>query len=565
MKSKYSDDFSKQNVLTFFRENGDFDIKNDPTKIKNLGLDDTIDFPILSLNKKVFMSKLPEGEISHNIYGDVLDEFNMPKAFSMKMAMFALYADIKHNLKKFTDVKEVMEHIFQTVPIKLDEKQYILLNKLETYTSSPGELTKYVENKDELEQSLKEKYSVYQLAELSNTSNFVVRTNSYIKKGYKDEFTQDLFSEVDNKNNQPENNNITVKQEDNVSPKTKVETEQPLSKKEQSELIINELNSVTNKLMTVDGRTDISIQEGINQFAVLADQLLTISNKFNLNQLFKLTLEDEALGDLKHVKKALDMKHGDNVEKVTFDDFFNDDKTPNNLTKYNLLIGNNHNVVSVIAGFKDNKKLDKLYDTYLVQDALGNTPIADYFAKDVLHTDFDNSFHKTLNSGRNMGSLVGKILNKELDDKTYEVILDKIMQYSEPEENKKLTGYALDEFKNLFNVGIKNLQFLDDVKEKIDQTITTNPQFGSLVLSNTLDTMITHNNIDGINSVLTTIKAQEQTNPNIDSNFVKESYQKALGLPDNIVGQLKVTQEDVDKYDLEITKKQQSKIKSLKM
>ena len=39
MKSKYSDDFSKQNVLTFFRENGDFDIKNDPTKIKNLGLD----------------------------------------------------------------------------------------------------------------------------------------------------------------------------------------------------------------------------------------------------------------------------------------------------------------------------------------------------------------------------------------------------------------------------------------------------------------------------------------------------------------------------------------------
>ena len=123
----------------------------------------------------------------------------------------------------------------------------------------------------------------------------------------------------------------------------------------------------------------------------------------------------------------------------------------------------------------------------------------------------------------------------------------------------------MDEFKNLFNVGIKNLQFLDDVKEKIDQTITTNPQFGSLVLSNTLDTMITHNNIDGINSVLTTIKAQEQTNPNIDTNFVKESYQKALGLPDNIVGQLKVTQEDVDKYDLEITKKQQSKIKSLKM
>ena len=227
MKSKYSDDFSKQNVLTFFRENGDFDIKNDPTKIKNLGLDDTIDFPILSLNKKVFMSKLPEGEISHNIYGDVLDEFNMPKAFSMKMAMFALYADIKHNLKKFTDVKEVMEHIFQTVPIKLDEKQYILLNKLETYTSSPGELTKYVENKNELEQSLKEKYSVYQLAELSNTSNFVVRTNSYIKKGYKDEFTQDLFSEVDNKNNQPENNNTTLKQENNHTT-PKVETEQPL-------------------------------------------------------------------------------------------------------------------------------------------------------------------------------------------------------------------------------------------------------------------------------------------------------------------------------------------------
>ena len=564
MKSKYSDDFSKQNVLTFFRENGDFDIKNDPTKIKNLGLDDTIDFPILSLNKKVFMKRLPDGENSHNIYGDVLDEFNIPKAFSMKMAMFALYADIKHNLKKFTDVKEVMEHIFQTVPIKLDEKQYILLNKLETYTSSPGELTKYVENKNELEQSLKEKYSVYQLAELSNTSNFVVRTNSYIKKGYKDEFTQDLFGESNNTNNQLINNNMT-KKEENILSNHKVETEQPLSKKEQSALIINKLNNITNKLMTADGRTDISIQDGINHFAILADQLLTISNKFNLHQLFKLTLEDKALQDLKHVKKALDMKHSNNVEKITFDDFFNEDKTPNNLTKYNLLIGNNHNVVSIIAGFKDNKKLNKLYDTYLVQDALGNTPIADYLIKDVLHTDFDNSFHKTLNSGRNMGSLVGKILNKELDDKTYEVVLDKIMQYSIPEENKKLTGYALDEFKNLFNVGIKNLQFLDDIKEKIDQTVSTNPRFGSLVLSNALDTMITHNNIDGINSVLTTIKAQAQTNPNIDSNFVKESYKKALDLPDYIVEQLKVTREDVERYGLEITKKKQSKIRSLKI
>ena len=79
----------------------------------------------------------------------------------------------------------------------------------------------------------------------------------------------------------------------------------------------------------------------------------------------------------------------------------------------------------------------------MVQDALGNTPIADYFAKDVLHTDFDNSFHKTLNSGRNMGSLVGKILNKELDDKTYEVVLDKIMQYSDPEENKKINWICI--------------------------------------------------------------------------------------------------------------------------
>ena len=158
-----------------------------------------------------------------------------------------------------------------------------------------------------------------------------------------------------------------------------------------------------------------------------------------------------------------------------------------------------------------------------------------------------------------------KILNKELDDKTYEVVLDKIMQYSIPEENKKLTGYALDEFKNLFNVSIKNLQFLDDIKEKIDQTVSTNPRFGSLVLSNTLDTMITHNNIDGINSVLTTIKAQAQTNPNIDSNFVKESYKKALDLPDYIVEQLKVTRADVDQYELEITKKKQSKIRSLKI
>ena len=60
------------------------------------------------------------------------------------------------------------------------------------------------------------------------------------------------------------------------------------------------------------------------------------------------------------------------------------------------------------------------------------------------------------------------------------------------------------------------------------------------------------------------IKSQNLINPSIDKEFVKEAYEKALSLPDGVVKDLQISQNDLDDYQITMTKKQRSKISSLK-
>ena len=193
-KSQYSDYFNKTNLLNLFRENGLFDIKNDPLIKANLNLEEVIDFPIFSLSKKQFIKDIPSGEFSTNIYGDAVDEYGMPNGFTVKMALLTLYGSIVNNVKKFTDSRETMEHILSNSPISLNEKQYILLTKLETSFGIADQLSKFINNKTDLENQLKAQYSVYELAEMLSVKDFVIRTTKYSKKHAPDIHTVDLFT-----------------------------------------------------------------------------------------------------------------------------------------------------------------------------------------------------------------------------------------------------------------------------------------------------------------------------------------------------------------------------------
>lgn len=644
-KSQYSDYFNKTNLLNLFRENGLFDMKNDPLIKANLNLEEVIDFPIFSLSKKQFIKDIPSGEFSTNIYGDVVDEYGMPNGFTVKMALLTLYGSIANNVKKFTDSRETMEHILSNSPISLNEKQYILLTKLETSFGIADQLSKFINNKADLETQLKAKYSVYELAEMLSVKDFVIRTTKYSKKHAPDIHTVDLFtgdtlSERINKENdveagiststsiampKNESHNDEVKEfvQDNPSvvakPEQKQETvEVPsanmadthdtntvesddsvathnpeasapsenhpldieiikdkvqlkselvklddalLSSLDKSIIIIKSLNKVSEELNTAVANNDLVMRENLlDSFALLSDKLLSVSNRFSLNDLMNTINKDGSVPELELINKVLQHKHNNesSLDWFAFDDFFDADGKPNKFTKYNLLLDNNQAVVRTIATFKNSKKLEQLYQTYLVQDATGETPIATYLKEDVVTNDFNNSFAKSLKSGRVMSGVVAKILRNPLDDETYKVVLDNIFNANDKD------GYKLEEYKHLFSVVNANKQFLDDVNERVDEFVSTNQTFASQLLDSTLDAVIINHDIEGINRVMKMIKAQNLINPSIDKEFVKEAYKKALSLPDVVIKDLQISQNDLDDYQITMTQKQRSKISSLK-
>ena len=644
-KSQYSDYFNKTNLLNLFRENGLFDMKNDPLIKANLNLEEVIDFPIFSLSKKQFIKDIPSGEFSTNIYGDVVDEYGMPNGFTVKMALLTLYGSIANNVKKFTDSRETMEHILSNSPISLNEKQYILLTKLETSFGIADQLSKFINNKADLENQLKAKYSVYELAEMLSVKDFVIRTTKYSKKHAPDIHTVDLFtgdtlSERINKENdveagiststsiampKNESHNDEVKEfvQDNpsvvakpeqkqetvevpsanmadthdtntVEPDDSVATHNPeasapsenhpldieiikdkvqlkselvklddalLSSLDKSIIIIKSLNKVSEELNTAVANNDLVMRENLlDSFALLSDKLLSVSNRFSLNDLMNTINKDGSVPELELINKVLQHKHNNesSLDWFAFDDFFDADGKPNKFTKYNLLLDNNQAVVRTIATFKNSKKLEQLYQTYLVQDATGETPIATYLKEDVVTNDFNNSFAKSLKSGRVMSGVVAKILRNPLDNETYKVVLDNIFNANDKD------GYKLEEYKHLFSVVNANKQFLDDVNERVDEFVSTNPTFASQLLDSTLDAVIINHDVEGINRVMKMIKSQNLINPSIDKEFVKEAYKKALSLPDVVIKDLQISQNDLDDYQITMTQKQRSKISSLK-
>ena len=569
----------------------------------------------------------------------------MPNGFTVKMALLTLYGSIVNNVKKFTDSRETMEHILSNSPISLNEKQYILLTKLETSFGIADQLSKFINNKTDLENQLKAQYSVYELAEMLSVKDFVIRTTKYSKKHAPDIHTVDLFtgdtlSERINKENDVEagiststsiampkneshndevrefvqdNPSVVAKPEqkqetvevpsanmadthdtNTVEPDDSVATHNPeasapsenhpldieiikdkvqlkselvklddalLSSLDKSIIIIKSLNKVSEELNTAVANNDLVMRENLlDSFALLSDKLLSVSNRFSLNDLMNTINKDGSIPELELINKVLQHKHNNesSLDWFAFDDFFDADGKPNKFTKYNLLLDNNQAVVRTIATFKNSKKLEQLYQTYLVQDATGETPIATYLKEDVVTNDFNNSFAKSLKSGRVMSGVVAKILRNPLDDETYKVVLDNIFNANDKD------GYKLEEYKHLFSVVNANKQFLDDVNERVDEFVSTNPTFASQLLDSTLDAVIINHDVEGINRVMKMIKSQNLINPSIDKEFVKEAYKKALSLPDVVIKDLQISQNDLDDYQITMTQKQRSKISSLK-
>lgn len=586
-----------ENFLSYFKNGAIFDVKNDESKWEGLNMEYEFDYPIFSLSKKKFVSHLIESEFSTSIYGDLKNSDGTPRGFTFKMAMLIAYADIKNNLKKFKESRETIEHILENSDISLNQDQYIMLLKLESINNAEGQFTKYIINKEELENNLKSKYSLYELHDMCNPKNLIVRT---LPNQAKHEYTVDMFSnetineKLGNKNaehneffaeviNKPSKSaqfvlypipiNQLSSNVDDIVDQLELNSD-TLSIKEKSQRIITYLSVLSTTSNSSDGveppplmsNNPIEKQMALNTFAALSNQLLTISDKFDMSSICETLIQNGVL-EVADIKKALDLKFNqEGNQKLTIDDLYTNGR-PNNTVYYSVLIGNNESVIQSIAQFKNNEKLEHFYKAYLTPTLDGESnAFSLYLDRDTVNTDFDNSFSKPLSSSRSMRHIIAKIAELiNVDDynhtSTYDKILNRIVGY----KDKEFNGYDEEEWTRLFAIAKKNDIFIDELDEKMNEVVASKPELGVKILSTLLDNRVLDRDVASINRVLDMIKAQEKGNPQfVDKDFIKSSYKLALSLPESILSDLKVSQKDIDDFDLDLTKKQINTIKTLK-
>ena len=551
---------SSDDLLWVFARGGLLDKNTNPTYLSEIDLKQPVNFPLFCLNKKKFIEKLPELEFSHNIQGDLFDDNGELSGFSMKMALFTIYASIANNRKKFSESKEVLEELLVGLsPMDLNENQYIMLSKLEKFAQTPT-LRSYIANVDELEAKIKEKYNVVEIANLFDINNFIIRTSTYEKKlAKKDHLTIDMFDDK-NEHDVIKKSENTVKNfnDDNNTNTVELKSHKENVKHQQVKDIINELTSISTQLIDKDYTDQIAKEKLLYSLLIKSNDLLNMHNSFNLTKAFEKINENNEYPEIIAIEKALMSKHKE--QKLNYDDYENHPE----LLKYNLIIANNSKNISVFANIKTDKKVDYISGLYLTPDAIGETPIQFYLNNEILERDFDNSFGKSLSSGRSVSGLMAKIFDRELSDSNYDMVFDKIISYKDYDINS-LSPHEKDQFNSLFAILNNNPQFIDDLNVVLDEIVTVNPKFAEIILENSMNRALLDGNVENINSLLKIIKTQELSNPVIDGEFVKKMYEQSLNLPKSIVKELQVTQDDVEKFDIKITKKQADTIKSMKI
>lgn len=559
--SPYSNLFQDKSLLSYFSDNNIFDYKNDEHNRLTLNMDDKIDFPFFCINKKKFVSGYIDSGINSYIAGDLDD------GFTVKMALFTLYASVYNNSKKFLDVKDNLLQIIQNEPVFLNEKQYIMLSKLGTWADAI--FSPLIENGKELEETLKSKYSLAEVVTMMGTKDFITRNNAdYVskKQGASASNTLDLFAEE----NLPENNvkqsgseqlNIEDRYFEEVGKYLhKINNNNPdqvfekisnhfnedafekavllnitLGKHLSKMIEDNDTNHQNSSILTQDDNIEfVSIL-----YVLSFDNLYRFSKDFNFEKIkenFRTITKDNKLFDIDAVFKSLDIKY--NADSFNYQDLAG---MPD-LIKYNNLIHNNEINIKLIASLKDKEKLNQIYRSYTD----GKYPaINTYLKRDTLNTDFNNSFSKSLKSTKVMDHVLGKILSlPDTDyDKVFPFVFDTVVK-TNPDKR-----YEKDQLMNLLEIMRINDTYLDNFAENIDGITYYNPKLSAMILQKTMDIYVEEKNINQIKRVMGIIQSQEKVNSEIDSDFVKNISKMINSLPKTVLEELNFGTEPVIKQN----------------
>lgn len=607
----FTDFFEKKDLLKKFRKNGDLDIGSSSifrqlSLIDNqepLDMSDIIQLPIFDINGKHFKNQLDETRITRNIMGDVEDQDGNPSGFTLKMAFLTLYASIKDFKSKFQESRETIENILNNYPVgELNEKQYIMLKKMEiAFGLENGDLDKFVSNKNELEEQLKEKYSLNELMKLTNPSDFIVKT--YNKKQNKNlELEND-----DNENNlklfdlelttKPQIKNEVVTQIEPDHSKVQ-EQEQGIPQNSNQESLSTQANMIdvennvikedkvnqnenANAIQTIETEEELhneNVEAVVIKVENAAEKLIADYNSDNLVAFVKEVKEivekykyldlTSTLENIKNnvqnstfidaLEKAINIKKGH--DKFVYDDVA---ELGTNITLANIMLDNNEANVRLISSLKDKKKLEVISQAYTDENTELKTSALDvYLDKDMVKNDFDNSFEKSIN-GRVVAASIGNIVNRKLSDETIEKLANIVFNVDIED------SYQMSQAKYLLTAQTANPILVDEIKHTLPLLIQQ-PEKSDVVefvIRNSIMEAVSQQNMSQVNELMNFLKTELVTENGIDKEFVKEMYETTVKQLQNkqSLSDLKLTEQDLSDYNIEITKKNKQSISSLTM
>lgn len=628
--------FEKKDLLKKFRKNGELDIGSSSIfrqlslidNQESLDMSDIIKLPIFDINGKHFKNKLDETRITRNIMGDVEDQDGNPSGFTLKMAFLTLYASIKDFKSKFQESRETIENILNNYPVgELNEKQYIMLKKMEiAFGLENGDLDKFVSNKNELEEQLKEKYSLNELMKLTNPSDFIVKTyNKKQNQNIENDGNENNLKLFDNDNenivsqsfNYENNNNqknedayvdedevfdveLTTKPQIKNEVATQIESdysqeqEQEILQNSNQETLSTQINNVDvvndvkdkdtlneNVMQTIETEEELhneNVEAVVIKVENAAEKLISDYNSDNLVAFVKEVKEivkkyeyldlTSTLENIKNnvqnapfinaLEKAINIKKGH--DKFVYDDIV---ELGTNITLANIMLDNNEANVRLISSLKDKKKLEVINQAYTDDNTELKTSALDvYLDKDMVKNDFDNSFEKSIN-GRVVAASISNIVNRKLSDETIEKLANMVFNVDIED------SYQMSQAKHLLTAQTANPILVDEIKHTLPLLIQQ-PEKSDVVefvIRNSIMEAVSQQNMSQVNELMNFLKTELVTENGIDKEFVKEMYETTVKQLQNkqSLSDLKLTEQDLSDYNIEITKKNKQSISSLTM
>lgn len=559
-KKQIKDILSGDNLLKQFKEGGFFaPIKDDsqtsflqPQNVK-FNMDEVIDLPYFSINKKKFIKELPENVTSRNIAGNLLSPSGNHK-FTLKIALMTLYASILSFDNKYLDSRKNLEKIFKENEMgELSKNDKTMLKKVSKVFGISG---------DRLGMFF-DKY-VYEIND-EDVKNFIVRTykNKYTNK---DIYTLDLFE--DNQDIKPEFVEPEPNKELNGYVKEVLDTVQSDPK----DFFLKFENTVIGKLENEEDRIYQRIDlvdafkkayeeshklEFLKAYMLSIDYLLSHNHELDITKnLIDLKNGDRFQDEIASFAKAIEHKY--HQEPLKIDDY----KEYHNLAVMNYLLGNHRTNIYTMSSLKDQKKLQIIYDQYLQENPFinNNSLLEEYIKGHFVKNDFNNSFSKSINT-RVVDYHLERMVNRELPEKTIDLIFDKIAvtDFSD--------NYEISELVRLFNAQNHNPYFMDVFKERLPLIIQQNSKIGEEIVQIAFETALQNNSITQVNNLLNFVKTELNTETNLNKEFIGGLYGMVLKQMGNKseISQLDLSHDDIDTYNIKPTETQKKKITKLKI